>query len=144
MNEIYVFGSKCRIEIIIISLLVGFIAGGYLLCGSLKPMSRYYEGMSNNPVTTSSDFNPSGGSQYSWLEQHQEEDNTTLGGNDNTYTLNNNKNDSKLSMFANTKTSPTCNSSISGYGGMYCVTPEQKKLISLRGGNRYAKTVSDY
>ena len=143
MNEITIFGSKCRIEIVIICLLVGFIAGGYMLCGSTRPVISYNEGMTNNPATTPNDYNPTGGSQYSWLEQHQEEDNKTLGGNDNTYTLNN-TDDSKISMFADTKTSPTCNSSVSGYGGMYCVTPEQKNLICSRGGNRSASCGSDY
>ena len=144
MNEISIFGSKCRIEIVIICLLVGFIAGGYMLCGCIRPMNSKEEGMTNNPSTTSNDYNTNGGSQYSWLEQQQEEDNTTLGGNDNTYALNNTTTDGKISMFGDTKTSPTCNSSVSGYGGMYCLTPEQKNLICSRGGNRSASCGSDY
>ena len=44
------FGSKCRIEIVIICLLVGFIAGGYMLCGSTRPVISYNEGMTNNPL----------------------------------------------------------------------------------------------
>lgn len=148
MNEISIFGSKCRIEIIIICLLAGFIAGGYMLCGCIRPIHRNYEGMTNNPSTTSNDYNANGGSQYSWLNQELEEENNALGGNDNTYMLINNDDgeddDDTISMFADTKTSPTCNSSVSGYGGMYCVTPEQKKLICTRGGNRSASCGSDY
>jgi len=36
MNEISIFGKTCRIELIIIALLVGFIAGGYMLCGCMR------------------------------------------------------------------------------------------------------------
>jgi hypothetical protein len=136
MNEISIFGSKCRIEIVIICLLVAFIAGGYMLCGCLRPGSQYYEGMTNKPVSTSQDYNNNGGSQYSWVGQQMEEDKNTLGGNNNTYSLVDGDNTDAMAMFSNTKTSPTCASSLSGYGGMYCVTPEQTTLINQRGGNR--------
>jgi hypothetical protein len=135
MNEISIFGSKCRIEIIIICLLFGFIAGGYMLCGCIRPMYNRYEGMTSNPVSAPLNYNSNGGEQYSWLNQVQETDKNTLGGNDNTYTPNDSGNNS-LAMFANTKTSPTCTGQSSGYGGVYCVTPEQKELINTRGGNR--------
>tara|TARA_B100001758_G_C18416918_1_gene620890 strand:+ start:14620 stop:15039 length:420 start_codon:yes stop_codon:yes gene_type:complete len=132
MNVISIFGSKCRIEIIIICLLVGFIAGGYMLCGCIRPNNRLFEGYTNNPVSAPMSHNPDGGNQYSWVSQQEEEDKTTLGGNDNTYM--NNETDSML-VFKDTKTSSTCASQISGYGGMYCVTPEQKTIINTRGGN---------
>ena len=135
MNEISIFGSKCRIEIVIICLLFGFIAGGYMLCGCMRPSRGYYEGMSN-PVSTSQDYNPDGGSQYSWVNQSAEPDKSTLGGNDNTYVSANSDNDSLMSMFNNTKTSPTCASSLSSTGGMLCLTPEQKSFVNQRGGNR--------
>ena len=135
MNEISIFGSKCRIEIVIICLLVGFIAGGYMLCGCMRPGRGYYEGMSN-PVSTSTDYNANGGSQYNWVSQAAETDKSTLGGNDNTYVSANSDNDSLMSMFNNTKTSPTCASSLSSTGGMLCLTPEQKSFVNKRGGNR--------
>jgi len=136
MNEISIFGSKCRIEIVIVCLLVGFIAGGYMWCGCLRPGKQYFEGMTSNPVSTSQDYNNNGGSQYSWVGQQLEDDKNTLGGNDNTYSPANGEDSTLMSMFSNTKTSPTCASSLSGKGGMYCVTPEQKTLINQRGGNR--------
>ena len=136
MNEISIFGSKCRIEILIISLLVGFIAGGYMLCGCVRPGRSYFEGMSSNPVSTSQDYNNNGGSQYGWVGQELEDDKNTLGGNDNTYSPVNDDDSSLMAMFSNTKTSPTCASSLSGKGGMFCVTPEQKTFINQRGGNR--------
>jgi hypothetical protein len=136
MNEISIFGSKCRIEIVIICLLVGFITGGYMLCGCLRPGRSYFEGMTSNPVSTSQDYNNNGGSQYGWVGQELEDDKNTLGGNDNTYSPANADNSSLMAMFSNTKTSPTCASSLSGKGGIYCVTPEQKTLINQRGGNR--------
>ena len=78
MNEISIFGSKCRIEIVIICLLVGFIAGGYMLCGCIRPMHHQYEGMTSNPVSAPLNYNSDGGNQYSWLNQHHEKDKTTL------------------------------------------------------------------
>ena len=141
MNEISIFGSKCRIEIVIICLLVGFIAGGYMLCGCIRPpMNNRYEGMTSNPVSAPLNYNSNGGNQYSWLNQENETDKNTLGGNDNTYIPNDSGNNS-LAMFADTKTSPTCTSQISGYGGVYCVTPEQKSVINMRGGNRTCSEV---
>ena len=136
MNEISIFGSKCRIEIVIICLLVGFIAGGYMLCGCIRPGRQNFEGMTSNPVSTSQDYNVNGGSQYSWIGQELEHDKNTLGGNDNTYSPVNGEDTSVMAMFSNTITSPTCASSLSGKGGMYCVSPEQMTLINQRGGNR--------
>ena len=136
MNEISIFGSKCRIEILIISLLVGFIAGGYMLCGCVRPGRSYFEGMTSNPVSTSQDYNVNGGSQYSWVGQELEDDKNTLGGNDNTYSPVNGDDSSLMAMFSNTKTSPTCASSLSSSGGMLCLTPEQKSFVNQRGGNR--------
>ena len=92
--------------------------------------------MTNKPVSTSQDYNNNGGSQYSWVGQESEEDKNTLGGNNNTYSPIDADNSSLMAMFSNTKTSPTCSSSLSGYGGMYCVTPEQTTYINQRGGNR--------
>ena len=106
-----------------------------MLCGCMRPSRGYYEGMSN-PVSTSTDYNTNGGSQYNWVSQAAETDKSTLGGNDNTYVSANSDNDSLMSMFNNTKTSPTCASSLSSSGGMLCLTPEQKSFVNQRGGNR--------
>ena len=137
MNEISIFGSKCRIEIIIICLLFGFIAGGYMLCGCIRPMDKRYEGMEG--LSTPQNYNNDGGNMYSWVKQVNNKDMNSLGGNSNTYSvIEGSKTGAmdNLAMFANTKTSPTCASQISGYGGVYCVTPEQREFINSRGGNR--------
>ena len=98
MNEISVFGQTCRIELIIIALLVGFIAGGYMLCGCMR-------------------FKPEGF-------------------HTNTVTKYNNSPDSKsIDFFADNKSSPTCSSPWSTFGGIICPTTEQLNLIRTRGGN---------
>ena len=72
MNEISIFGSKCRIEIIIICLLFGFIAGGYMLCGCIRPMDKRYEGMEG--LSTPQNYNNDGGNMYSWVKQVNDKD----------------------------------------------------------------------
>tara|TARA_X000001036_G_C20680402_1_gene805724 strand:- start:1781 stop:2224 length:444 start_codon:yes stop_codon:yes gene_type:complete len=140
VNEISIFGSKCRIEIVIICLLVGFIAGGYMLCGCIKPNYNRFEGMENEsttydkPISTPMNYNPEGGNLQSWYSQIQETDNSSLGGSNNVYVTGDDI--KSKDILANTKTDKECPSDLSGYGGMYCVTKEQKDFINMRGGNR--------
>ena len=116
--EIKVLGLTCRVEIIVISIIVGMILGGHVLCSC----TNYKMGQ---------------GVKSSWdtkqLPSIAQDLSTHMGP---TVPLP----AGQLFFFANNNFSPDCcvppQSGVSNGDGCACVTQEQVNYISSRGGNR--------
>jgi hypothetical protein len=121
MKKVKLLGSKVRIEVIILCLVLGILIGTTLLCSCSR------EGFHNAA--------PVGGDLHQYdFSQH--------GVKHNKGTVQNQPANPMMPgqkyFWANNKFKPECcdYSSVSGDGGCACVTDEQMKYLATRGGNR--------
>ena len=105
MKELKLFGRTCSIELLIIGLVIGFIAGGYMLCGCMRYETEGFSLKANQLHKSNTDVNS--------LQSNTE----------------------SIDFYANNKISPHCRSNAGSYGGQVCMTQEQVNLIRARGGN---------
>lgn len=103
MKEIKIFGKTCSVELLIIGMVIAFIAGGYLLCGSMTYSREGFDLEYNNLHTKSNDVNSL------------------------------NEKPGSIDFYAKNKISPYCKSNASSYGGQVCLTEEQINTIKYRG-----------
>ena len=137
--EFKVFGLTCRLEIVIISLLVGFVLGGHLLCSCSK--IGLVEGLTMiNGASV--DYKMSDGSPGSWSNKaltyakdmgYQDSYGKYLQNTGTTVPLE----DGQMDFFADNKFEPECcPSSYSSSTGCACLSLEQVEYLNQRGGNR--------
>jgi hypothetical protein len=137
--EIKVLGLTCRVEIIVISIIVGMILGGHVLCSCITPEAKKQakEGFHNALGSAPTNYKMGQGVKSSWdtkqLPSIAQDLSTHMGP---TVPLP----AGQLFFFANNNFSPDCcvppQSGVSNGDGCACVTQEQVNYISSRGGNR--------
>jgi hypothetical protein len=136
--ELKVFGIECRLEVILISLIVGAILGGHLLCSCCR--IGLQEGMSMI------------GAPIDWQMGEDQTNNWQNKANQYSQNMGYSESKSKYSqysgtptplpegqmfMFADNKFKPECcPSTYSSSTGCACITQEQVDYINQRGGNR--------
>ena len=128
--KIKLLGSKCRLEVVVICVVLGIIIGSTMLCGCRCNKHK----LENFAVgRNAAEFNVSKGMSDG---VHTEK----WGDSINHYQTQNLKSDNKDQMFmwSNNKYDPKCCSfsSVSGSNGCVCLTQEQNKFLNNRGGNR--------
>ena len=135
--QVKVFGMTCRVEIIIVSMLVGGILGGHLLCSCAKMTGKdVKEGMQNMLQSADVGYKMGDGVKSSWENKTVESDaqdlSTHMGPKVPLPA-------GQLFFFANNKFSADCcvspQSGVSNSQGCACITQEQVNYISARGGN---------
>jgi len=137
--QIKVLGMACRIEIIAISIIVGMILGGHVLCSCVTPgaKKKAKEGFVNALASAPTNYRMGRGVKSSWdtkrLPSISQDLSTHLGPKVPLPA-------GQLFFFANNNFSPDCcvppQSGVSNGDGCACVTQEQVNYISSRGGNR--------
>lgn len=139
--EITILGQKVRVEIILICVILGYILGGHLLCSCAKISAK--EGL--QMLGSAVDYNMGEGVSSSWLNAQQGQD--KKGGAYNKLEGNVAPNPSelinsgKLDILSQNKFDPKCcPATYSSSTGCACVSPEQMKYLSTRGGNRTFST----
>ena len=135
--QVKVFGMTCRVEIIIVSMLVGGILGGHLLCSCVKMTGKdVKEGMQNMLQSANVGYKMGDGVKSSWenkkVESSAQDLSTHMGPKVPLPA-------GQLFFFANNKFSADCcvspQSGVSNSQGCACITKEQVNYISSRGGN---------
>jgi len=134
--EIKILGLTCRVEILIITFVVGMIAGTHLLCSCSKlSMGQAKEGM-ETILGAALKYKMGDGVKNSWETQvvpNAAQDLSTHQGPRVPLAP------GQLDFFANNTFSPDCcdppTSGVSNSDGCACVTQEQVNYISSRGGN---------
>ena len=126
--NIKLLGYKCRLEIVVICVVLGMVIGATMLCAcKSSPLENFAVGRN------AAEYNISKGMSDG---VHTEK----WGDSVNHYQMQHLKagNNNKMFMWANNKFEPGCCefSSISGSNGCACVTDEQSKFLKNRGGNR--------
>lgn len=143
--EIKILGQKLRLEIIVISMLVGAFIALNLWCscaGGLK------EGFSAGVSFAGAALNYSMGDgvQSSWVNDNA----TSITSDPNSYYAHLEANkagsvplqEGELFMFGQNKFAPECcPSTYSSSTGCACLSPEQAKYLNQRGGNRTLTTM---
>lgn len=142
MLEIKLFGEKIRIEIIILFLAIGYIAGAHLLCSCSR--ITFKEGL--QMINSSSlEYKMGQGVENSWEISGP----SVNSPNDFYKKLEGNQaknpveyvESGGMSLFNDNVFHPKCcPSPFSNSSGCVCLSPEQVKYISERGGNRTFST----
>lgn len=135
--EIKVFGMRCRVELIVLSMVVGALLGGHLLCSCVTVSAKdVKEGMHNMLGSADISYKMGNGVKSSWENKSPEsnaQDLSTHMGPKVPLPA------GQLFFFANNKFSADCcvspQSGVSSAEGCACVTKEQVNYISARGGN---------
>ncbi len=136
--EMKLFGIECRLEIIIICLIIGAILGGHLLCSCSK--IGLQEGMAilGAPL----DWQMGAGQSTNWQNKANQYA-SEMGYSDTRSKYNKYSGtpvplpEGQLFMFADNKFKPECcPSTYTSSTGCACITQEQVDYINQRGGNR--------
>jgi len=137
--NVKIFGMTCRIEIIILCLIVGMILGGHVLCSCVTPQlkKKVKEGFANALGSAPLNYKMGRGVISSFdtknLPSIAQDLSTHMGPKVPLPA-------GQLFFFANNRFAPECcvppQSGVSNGDGCACVTQEQVNYISSRGGNR--------
>ena len=137
--QVKIFGLSCRVEIIVISVIVGMILGTHLLCSCVTPKVKEMakEGFANALGSAPLNYKMGNGVVSSYdtkkLNSVAQDLSTHIGPKVPLPA-------GQLFFFANNKFAPECcvppQSGVSNGSGCACVTQEQVDYISSRGGNR--------
>ena len=137
--QVKIFGMSCRVEIIVISIIVGMILGGHVLCSCVTPQAKQKakEGFANALGSAPVNYKMGQGVISSYdtrkLPSIAQDLSTHMGPKVPLPA-------GQLFFFANNKFAPECcvppQSGVSNGDGCACVTQEQVNYISSRGGNR--------
>lgn len=136
--EIQILGQKLRVEVIILSVLLGYVIGAHLLCSCSKVSLKEGLALLGAPVS----YQMGEGVSSSW---ENKSDLKYSGPNDWYKGLEGNTapepgkfvESGRLELFAENKfDAKCCPSFYSGDMGCPCVSPEQMKYLTSRGGNR--------
>lgn len=143
--EINIFGQKVKVEMILFGVVLGYILGAHLLCSCSKISAR--EGL--QMLGTAIDYNMGEGVSTSWLNKPTAGTQQGGAGGGIYKSLEGNiaPNPSetitsgKMDILAENKYDPKCcPSTYSNSQGCACISPEQMKYLSNRGGNRTFST----
>ena len=136
--ELKILGFSCRLEIIIISLVVGFILGSHLLCSCSR--IGLQEGMSI--MGTAFDYEMGQDSPNSWTNKANKYSHE-MGYSSSQSKWSQNKGtpvplpEGQMAMFAGNEFKPECcPSTYSSSTGCACISQEQVDYLNQRGGNR--------
>jgi len=136
--DLKIFGLSCRLEIIVISMIVGLILGGHLLCSCSR--IGLQEGMA--VMGASVDYVMGEDTVNSWTNKANKYA-ANMGYDKAKGKYSQNKGtpvplpEGQLYMFADTEFKPECcPSTYSSSTGCACITQEQVSYINERGGNR--------
>lgn len=131
------FGMKCRLEVVVLTLMVGLFLGSTLLCNCMT--YENFERMHPAPAHGQRDAAMEG----KWMSQQQFPTNphkamlSTLQGNTG---LKVPLADDQMLIFSQNKFDPSCcdgpGSNYSSSGGCNCITDEQAQYLNQRAGNR--------
>lgn len=139
--EITILGQKTSVEMILFAVVLGYILGAHLLCSCAKISAK--EGL--QMLGSAVDYNMGEGVQSSWLNKPSSQN--QQGGYYKSLEGNVAPNPSevissgKMSILSENKYDPKCcPSSYSTGDGCACISPEQMKYLSNRGGNRTFST----
>ena len=134
-----ILGMTCRIEIIVISIILGMLLGGHVLCSCVTPEAKEKakEGFVNALGSAPTNYKMGRGVKSSWdtkqIPSIAQDLSTHMGPKVPLPA-------GQLFFFANNNFSPDCcvppQSGVSNGDGCACVTQEQVNYISSRGGNR--------
>lgn len=136
--EIQLFGQKLRVEVIILSVLLGYLIGAHLICSCSKISLKEGLSLLGAPVS----YNMGDGVSGSW---ENKSDLKFSDPNDWYKSLEGNTapepgkfiESGRLELFAENKfDAKCCPSFYSGDMGCPCISPEQMKYLNSRGGNR--------
>ena len=139
--EINILGQKVKVEMILFGLVLGYILGAHLVCSCSKISAK--EGL--QMIGSAMDYNMGDGVSSSWLNKPANggqqggiykslEGNTAPNPSETV-------NSGKMDILAENKYDPKCcPSTYSNSQGCACVSPEQMKYLSNRGGNRTFST----
>ena len=136
--ELKILGMQCRLEIIIICLIVGAILGGHLLCSCSRIGMQ--EGMA--VMGASVDYVMGEDTVNSWTNKANKYA-ANMGYNSASSKYSQNKGspiplpEGQLYMFSETEFKPECcPTTYSSSTGCACISEEQVRYINQRGGNR--------
>ena len=147
-------GIKFRLEVVVISVLLGYLIGGFLLCSCSKVSLR--EGLAGSSSTTqskgSSALSPSmnSGSEAPAESDWSASAASAQSGASTYQYLTNNKGgevplpEGQLFFFYENSFKPECCTYGNGYSssdGCACLSTEQAEYLKARGGNRAAPTM---
>jgi hypothetical protein len=138
--QINLLGLSCRVEIIVISIIVGMILGGHVLCSCVtaEAKKKVKEGFVSSFLGSApTNYKMGQGVKSSWdtkqIPSIAQDLSTHMGPKVPLPA-------GQLFFFANNNFSPDCcvppQSGVSNGDGCACVTQEQVNYISSRGGNR--------
>ena len=138
--QINLLGLSCRVEIIVISIIVGMILGGHVLCSCVtaEAKKKVKEGFVSGFLGSApTNYKMGQGVKSSWdtkqIPSIAQDLSTHMGPKVPLPA-------GQLFFFANNNFSPDCcvppQSGVSNGDGCACVTQEQVDYISSRGGNR--------
>lgn len=136
--DIQLFGQKIRVEVIILSVLLGYVIGAHLLCSCSKITLKEGLSLMGAPVS----YNMGEGVSGSWENKSELK---YTNSSDMYRSLEGNTapepkkwvEEGNLEFFARNKfDAKCCPSFYSGDMGCPCVSPEQMKYLNSRGGNR--------
>lgn len=136
--EMKILGMQCRLEIIIICLIVGAILGGHLLCSCSR--IGIQEGMA--VMGASVDYVMGEDTANSWTNKaNKYAANMGYDATSSKYSQNKGTHvplpEGQLYMFADNEFKPECcPSTYSSSSGCACISEEQVNYINERGGNR--------
>jgi hypothetical protein len=128
--QMKLFGYKCRLEVIVICIILGIFIGVNTMCGcncnkeGFVSPSRPSQ-VSDNGMSVGVPGQNTG--DESWRKHMSNNSETQMNTNDT----------QSMSFFADTVFKPDCcsYSSYSGSGGCACITSEQSMLLGNRGNN---------
>ena len=126
--EIKILGFKARVEVIVISMIIGCILGCHLVCGCVTR-----EGM--QVAGSALGYNMAKGVHNEKYEQRHDAMEVNGGGKLGPQVP---LPEGQLFFWANNEFSGKCceDSSVSGGNGCACITKEQQCYLNSRGGNR--------
>ena len=126
--EIKILGFKARVEVIVISMIIGCILGCHLVCGCVTR-----EGM--QVAGSALGYNMAKGVHNEKYEQRHDAMEVNGGGKIGPQVP---LPEGQLFFWANNEFSGKCcdDSSVSGGNGCACITKEQQCYLNSRGGNR--------
>lgn len=136
--EFKLFGLECRLEVIILSLIVGAILGGHLLCSCSRIGLQEGMTMLGAPV----EWQMGEGQSNDWQNKaNQYSQNMGYSETKSKYSQYSGTPvplpEGQMFMFADNKFKPECcPSTYSSSTGCACITQEQVDYINQRGGNR--------
>lgn len=133
--EYKLFGIKCRVEIVLIAIIIGMIMGGHLLCSCSRiSLDEGFE-IGSDMLNILTDKLENGKKQI----MYSKTDSTVILPSESSDL---NSGVSSMDFFENTKFTPeSCPNTYSSSTGCATFGPKQKLALATRGGNNTAQSI---